>query len=71
MKEILQILNLRVIYEPHWVGLEDGKVAYDHFEIAAQHEIAAGYLPKELHLAIREFVEKVEQAHDVAALTNR
>lgn len=64
MKEILQILNLRMVYEPHWVGIEDGKVIYDHCEIAASHEIEVRYLPKELYAQLREFVEKVEQAHD-------
>jgi len=71
MKEMLLIQNLRIVYEPHWVGLEDGKEIYDYFEIATSHEIEARYLPKELYMQIREFVAKVERAHDQAGGTKR
>lgn len=64
MKEILQILNLRLVYNAHWVGMEDGKVKYDCFYGFGGHEIEARYLPKELHKQLVEFIEKVEHAHD-------
>ena len=66
MKEILLFLNLRIVYNPHWVGVEGGLVKYDHSEIGASHEIEARYLPQELYLQLRKFIENVERAHDKA-----
>lgn len=66
MNETLQILDLRIAYRPHWVGIEDGRVVYDHFEIGSRHEIEASYLPRELHMQLLEFVKQVELAHDEA-----
>ena len=64
MQETLQILNLRILYEPHWVGVEDGKIIYDHFAIGTSHEIEGVYLPKELYYPLMQFVENVETAYD-------
>jgi len=66
MNEILLVHNLRIVYEPHWVGIEDGRVAYDHFKLAASHEIKACYLPDELYQELRNFIEDVERAHNEA-----
>jgi len=66
MSEILLVHNLRIIYEPHWVDIVDGKVTYDYSEIAASHEIKACYLPVELYQQLLDFVEGVERAHDEA-----
>lgn len=63
MKEILQILNLRITYCPHWVGIEDGKMIVNHFEIGSQHEIEGQYLPSEIYRQLIEFVKQVELAH--------
>ena len=66
MKEILLVQNLRLVYEPHWIGFGDSGVDYDHFEIGASHEIEAKYLPRELYVELRKFIQNVEQAHDRA-----
>jgi len=66
MNEILLVFNLRIVYEPRWIGIEDDRVAYDHFELAASHEIKACYLPDELYQELRNFVEGVERAHNEA-----
>jgi hypothetical protein len=64
MKEILQILNMRISYDPHWVGIDDdGKLAYDDFEIGGCHEIEAKHFPADLYTQVVMFVKKVEQAH--------
>ena len=63
MDRIMQILNMRVAYEPHWVGIEGGKVVYDHFDMGT-HEIEARYLPEGLREQLEKFIIDAEAAHD-------
>ena len=63
MDEMLQILNMRITYEPHRVGIEGSKVVYDHFDLGT-HEIEARYLPEGLRKQLEKFIIDAEAAHD-------
>jgi len=64
VKEHLEIRNLHIVYEPHWVGMREGAVVWEYFYLG-QHEIHALDLPRELYVQISKFVHEVEEAYDL------